>query len=95
MGNPFDELVIVLTDRFRDIVREELRALTADKNGMDIDEYLTVDKTMQFLDCSKQHVYKLKERIPHVIRGSRLYFKVEDLKNYMERGRIAKVKQYA
>lgn len=95
MKNPYEELVEVLTDRFRDIVREELRALNTDKNGVDTEKYLTVEKTMEFLDCSKQHVYELKERIEHIKRGSRLYFKVKDLNNYLERGRVAKVKQYA
>jgi hypothetical protein len=57
MANPFDELADLLTDRFRSIVREELQRIGTDKNGMDEGEYLTVEKTMQFLDCSKQHVY--------------------------------------
>jgi hypothetical protein len=95
MANPFDELADLLTDRFRSIVREELQRIGTDKNGMDEGEYLTVEKTMQFLDCSKQHVYHLKKTIPHIVRGSRLYFKVLDLKDYMERGRVSQNKKFA
>lgn len=95
MGNPFEELVEILSDRFRDIVREELKMLNTDKNGVDEDKYLTVEKTREFLNCSKQHVYALKKMIPHVKRGSKLYYKVEDLKNYMERGRVSQIKKFA
>lgn len=88
MVNPFEELLEEITDRVRQAVREELKALLADKNGVDTTEFLNVEQTAKFLDCSKPHVYLLKERIPHIIRGSRLYFKVDDLKMYMDSGRV-------
>ncbi len=59
------------------------------------DEYLTVSKTAEFLDCSEPHVYVLKKRVPCILRGARLYFKKSDLINYMEQGRTAPDKRMA
>lgn len=57
-----------------------------DKNGMDIESFLTVKETAKFLDVSEPYVYTLKTRLPHVLRGARLYFKKSDLTDYMEKG---------
>lgn len=83
----FSDLIEVLTEKFRDIVKEELRNQHVDKNGVDTEKYLTVEQTAQFLNCSVPHVYKLKERMPHIKKGAKLYYKVEDLNNYLDSGR--------
>lgn len=70
-----------------DMLRDMQNA-SKDKNGMSLDEYLTVDKTAEFLDCSSAYIYQLKTKVPHVLRGARLYFKKSDLIEYMDRGRV-------
>ena len=74
-------------DKLEEMVRT-IKDANQDKNGMDQEQYLTVEKTSLFLDCSTPYVYTLKTRIPHVLRGARLYFKKSDLIEYMDRGRV-------
>jgi hypothetical protein len=86
----FPNLQAMMLDKLttlEDILRS-MQNSTKDKNGMSQEEYLTVDKTAEFLDCSSAYVYQLKTKIPHVLRGARLYFKKSDLIEYMDRGRV-------
>ncbi|MCF2443633.1 helix-turn-helix domain-containing protein [Dyadobacter sp. CY345] len=59
-----------------------------DRNGMDEESFFTVKKTAEFLDVSEPYVYTLKKKLPHIIRGGRLYFKKSDLVEYLEKGRV-------
>ncbi|MCE6992077.1 helix-turn-helix domain-containing protein [Dyadobacter sp. CY323] len=86
MDNPFDTILSRL-DRFEAKIDAAIKE-KFDKNGVDTEEYFTVTKTAAFLDCSEPHVYELKKRIPHIIRGARLYFKKTDLVRYLESGRV-------
>lgn len=51
-------------------------------------EYLTVTESMEFLDCSKSHIYALQKKIPVSRIGGRRYFKRADLIEYLEKGRV-------
>jgi hypothetical protein len=69
----------------------EIKAPTlpeTDRNGVNTKEYLDVANTAEFLYCSKPYVYELKHRIPHILRGGRLYFKKTDLQHYLDSGRV-------
>ncbi|MDR6805545.1 hypothetical protein J2Y45_002146 [Dyadobacter sp. BE34] len=66
----------------------ELKDAQLDKNGVDTEKYLTVEKTAEFLNCSIDFIYKLKNRIPHSKINAKLYFKIGDLNNYLDSGRI-------
>jgi hypothetical protein len=61
--------------------------LEVDKNGVNTREYLDVVHTAEFLYCSKPYVYELKHKIPHILRGGRLYFKKSDLEDYLDAGK--------
>jgi hypothetical protein len=56
--------------------------------GNHSEPYKTVEQTAAFLDCSKEHVYTLKKKIPYIFRGSRLFFRTADLIAYMEEGLV-------
>lgn len=84
----FGQLIEELTDRFRDIVKEELRNLHADENGMDTTKYLTAEQTAEFLGCSLDFVYRLKNRMPHSKKNAKLYFRLDDLNSYLDSGRV-------
>jgi len=72
-----------------------LASVSTNQSGPSPDEFKTVAKTAEFLNCSEPHVYTLKAKIPHVLRGARLYFKTSDLLNYLEQGRVVPDKRMA
>ncbi|MET7253435.1 helix-turn-helix domain-containing protein [Dyadobacter fermentans] len=84
----FSELIDALTDRFREIVKQELKNLYSDENGADTRTYLTVEQTAEFLGCSTEFVYKLKYRMPHSKMNAKLYFRIDDLNRYLDSGRV-------
>ena len=88
MVNVFEEFKQELAVLFRSIVREEMRAAKLDENGADPRVYLTVEQTAEFLGVSTEFVYKLKYRMPHSKMNAKLYFKIEDLNNYLDSGRV-------
>ena len=91
MENPISIHKLVLDTLVRiEAVLLELKAPTPpekDKNGVNTREYLDVAHTAEFLYCSKPYVYELKNRIPHILRGGRLYFKKSDLEDYLDSGK--------
>ncbi|MCF2517148.1 helix-turn-helix domain-containing protein [Dyadobacter sp. CY351] len=71
-------------DSLHSYYQERLKEVSSTSNP-----YKTVKATAEFLDCSEEHVYKLKGRVPYHYVGARLYFKTEDLIKYMESGRVS------
>lgn len=89
MNNPFEELQRTMSEMPDIIVERVVAQLTNIRQPEK--EYLTVEETAKFLDCTTVHVYKLKSRIPYIFTGARLYFKHSDLSEYMERARVIPV----
>jgi len=53
-------------------------------------DFLNINEACKYLDLSKSYLYKLTHlrKIPHYKPGKKIYFKKEDVDNYIFRNRI-------
>lgn len=66
-----------------------MEAAKLDKNNVNTEEYLMVHKLAEMLGCTRTHIYtKVKNKIPHISRGSRIYFALSDVHAYMESRKV-------
>ena len=87
LPNPFQQLYdkICSLERKVDALTNE-RNLTKEKSPGD--ELMTVETAADYLSMSRSNIYQLTSRfeIPFMKRGKRLYFKKEELRQWLEEG---------
>jgi excisionase family DNA binding protein len=93
MENPF-EIIQNKLDSIKELVEKLISNQVASrkKNEMEI---MTIDEASAFLFIAKQTIYGFvcKRQIPHFKRGKRLYFKRDDLLNWVLEAKVKTVKE--
>lgn len=86
--NPFQILAkhLVRIEEMLEVMIEDLELNRRSQAGMKL-ELLSVSEAADFLVLSKQAIYRNIGRIPHYKRNGRLYFKRQELIEYVEGGK--------
>jgi excisionase family DNA binding protein len=82
----------LVTPIIRDAVNQALEQYqsASDAHPLSVKEILTVEETATFLGVKKSWVYKMSHYkvVPHYTTGKRVYFKREDLLQWVMKNRI-------
>ncbi|MDR6805547.1 excisionase family DNA binding protein [Dyadobacter sp. BE34] len=88
MSNILDEILL----RLESVEEKLVKAIDIRYNevGLDKFQFVSTQEAASILSVSVQTLYKYAttKRIRHYKSGNRLYFKIEDLNNFIERQRI-------
>jgi excisionase family DNA binding protein len=91
MENPFELILDKLA-----FIEEFQKELKSHKTGLQKQpethpEFLNITQASEYLQIAKQTIYGLtaSRKIPHCKTGKRLYFKTEELDDYISKNRVA------
>ena len=98
MNITFDQLpqaVSQLHDKLNNI--EKLLLQKNNPAKQEIDQLLTIEEAATFTHLTKPTIYSLVSRaeIPHMKKGKRLYFSMQELTDWIKSGRKKTVKEIA
>ena len=84
---------VLTVGQFKSLMREIIREFAKNSNSKTVNqpqEVMDITKLSEYTGLSKSHIYKLTSsfKIPHYKNGKRLYFKCEEINDWLTQNRM-------